>query len=159
MRVKNIIKIIVAIVICELAGVVGSFFTTPSISTWYATIQKPNFTPPNWLFAPVWVTLFALMGISSYLVWNKGIENKEVKTSISVFTIQLLLNVLWSFFFFWLQNPFYGLIEIIILWIAIAFTIYKFYKVSKSAGLLLIPYIIWVSIALTLNFYVWRLNI
>ncbi len=158
MKIKNIVKLIVSIVICQLAGVIGSLFTIPSISIWYSTIQKPSFTPPNWLFAPVWITLFTLMGISLYLVWNKGLKNKEEKLSLFIFFVQLVLNSFWSILFFGLKSPFFAFIEIIILWIAIAVTIFKFYKISKYAGLILIPYIVWVSIALTLNYYVWMLN-
>lgn len=159
MKIKSVFKFIVAIVICQLTGVIGSLFTTPFISTWYETIQKPAFTPPNWLFGPVWISLFTLMGISLYLIWNKRLENKKVKLSLLVFFVQLALNSLWSILFFGLQSPFYAFIEIIILWIAIAVTIFKFYKISRTAGLLLLPYIIWVCIALTLNYYVWILNL
>ena len=158
MKIKNIAKLIVAIVVCQVAGTIGSVFTFSSIPIWYATINKPSFTPPNWLFGPVWITLYTLMGISLYLIWNKGLENKEVKSSLFIFSAQLALNALWSILFFGLKSPFYAFIEIIILWIAITVTIFKFYKISKGAGLVLLPYIIWVSIALTLNFYVWILN-
>jgi len=151
-------KLEFAVVVCQLAGVLGSLFTSPQIPTWYATLQKPGFSPPNWLFAPVWIILFVLMGISAYLVWNKGLEYKEVKMSLLVFGIQLALNVLWSFLFFGLQSPFHAFIEIIILWATIAFTIVSFSKISKSAGLLLLPYILWVSFAMILNFYIWKLN-
>ena len=158
MKTKKISKLIIAIIICQSAGIIGSLFTTPSISTWYDTIQKPNFTPPNWVFGPVWITLFTLMGISLYLVWGKGLKNKDVKSSLFVFFFQLGLNSLWSILFFGLQSPFYAFVEIIILWVAIAVTIIKFYKISRNAGLILIPYIMWVSVALILNYYVWVLN-
>lgn len=148
------IKLIVAILICQLAGVIGSFFTMPSIPTWYAGLNKPSFSPPNWVFAPVWVTLFTLMGISLYLIWNKGFK----RLPITLFSIQLALNVAWSVIFFGLQSMFYAFIEIIILWISILITILSFYKVSKKAALLLLPYIVWVTIAMTLNYYVWILN-
>ena len=156
MKIK-ITKLILAILICQLAGIVGSIFTSPSIQTWYATLQKPVFTPPSWLFAPAWITLYTLMGISLYLVWNK--RDKRVKEAISIFFVQLVLNSIWSILFFGLQSPFLAFIEIIILWIAILFTILKFYRISKNAGLLLIPYIIWVSFALILNFSIWWLNL
>jgi len=158
MKIKNIPKLIVSVIICQSAGIVGSIFTSPSIQTWYTTLQKSSFTPPNWLFFPVWLTLYALMGISLYLVWNKGLKNKRVKNSLSLFGIQLILNTVWSFLFFGLRSPLLALIEIVILWIAIAVTILKFYRVSRKAALLLLPYIIWVSVALTLNFYIWILN-
>jgi len=156
---KNIGKFIFAILICQIIGGVGSFFTSPSIPTWYAGIRKPNFTPPNWVFAPVWITLFVLMGISAYLIWIKGLENRRVRVALLFFGIQLLLNALWSFLFFRLHSPLYAFVEIIILWLVIAITILNFMKISKIAGLLLFPYIIWVGFAAILNFYIARLNL
>jgi tryptophan-rich sensory protein len=159
MKMGKIVRFIIAILICQLAGIIGSLFTTPSIPTWYASLEKPSFAPPNWLFGPVWITLFTLMGISFYLVWNKGLKNKMIKKGLFIFGIQLFLNVLWSFLFFGLRSPLYGFIEIIVLWIAIGFTILKFYRISKNAALLLLPYIAWVSVAATLNYYIWILNV
>lgn len=158
---KNVpesIKLIVSITICLFAGFLGSFFTIPAIPTWYATLTKPSFAPPNWLFFPVWTTLFVMMGISLYLVWRRGLEGQQLKNALVVFAVQLILNVLWSAAFFGLRSPLSGLIEISILWISIAFTIMIFMKISRTAGLLLIPYIIWVSFAAILNFMIWRLN-
>jgi len=157
MKIK-ITKLILAILICQSAGIVGSIFTSSSVQTWYTTLQKPSFTPPGWFIGTVWIILYTLMGISLYLVWNKGLRNKRVKNSLYLFGLQLILNAVWSLLFFGLRSPFLALIEIVFLWVAIAFTILKFYKISKTAGLLLIPYIVWVSVALTLNFYIWRLN-
>lgn len=157
-NVSESIKLIFSIGICLFAGVLGSFFTTPAIPTWYATLNKPSFAPPNWLFFPVWTTLFVMMGISLYLVWRKGLEDHQVQNALIIFAVQLILNVLWSVAFFGLRSPLAGLIEISIMWISIAFTIMLFMKVSKTAGILLIPYIIWVSFAAILNFYIWRLN-
>jgi len=157
-NVSESIKLIFSIGICLFAGVLGSFFTTPAIPTWYATLNKPSFAPPNWLFFPVWTTLFVMMGISLYLVWRKGLEDQQVQNALIIFAVQLILNVLWSVAFFGLRSPLAGLIEISIMWISIAFTIMLFMKVSKTAGILLIPYIIWVSFAAILNFYIWRLN-
>jgi tryptophan-rich sensory protein len=156
---KNIFKLIISIIVCQLAGFIGSLFTTPNINTWYATLTKPSFNPPNWVFSPVWTTLFLLMGISLYLIWKQGFEKKNVKNAILIFGIQLILNILWSILFFGLQNPLLAFIEIIILWLAILFTILVFYRIKKSAAYLLIPYILWVSFAAILNFFLWRLNI
>jgi len=152
------LKLVVSILICQFAGFIGSFFTTPSIPTWYATLNKPFFTPPSWLFAPVWVTLYTLMGISAFLVWRKGLSDQHVRTASIVFAVQLILNVLWSGVFFGFRSILAGLIVIVILWIAILLTILNFYKISTTAGLLLIPYILWVSIAAALNFSVLILN-
>lgn len=155
---NKIVKLVAAILVCQVAGFIGSFFTAPSIPAWYASIEKPAFTPPNWVFAPVWTTLFVLMGISLYLVWDRGFERKDVKFAVYVFGVQLFLNILWSLLFFGLQNPLLALIEIVLLWIAILVNIVFFYRISKRAGVLLIPYIVWVSLAAFLNYGVWVLN-
>ncbi|MBN1940756.1 MAG: tryptophan-rich sensory protein [Candidatus Diapherotrites archaeon] len=154
----DFLKLAVSIVICLCAGFIGSFFTSPNIPTWYASINKPFFNPPNWIFAPVWTILFILMGISLYLVWSKGLQAKGVKIAIAIFAAQLVLNTLWSILFFGLQNPFFAFIEIIVLWIFILLSIIKFYPISRKAALLLLPYICWVSFALLLNYFVWILN-
>ena len=153
-----VIKLVISIVICQLAGLIGSLFTTPSIPTWYAMLKKPSFTPPNWLFAPVWTTLFVLMGISAFLVWRKGLNDKQVKISLCIFGAQLILNILWSVMFFGLKSPLAGFIDISILWLVILFTILNFFKISKTAGILLVPYILWVSFAAILNISIMILN-
>ncbi|MFC1787284.1 TspO/MBR family protein [Halobacteriota archaeon] len=159
MKIKNIPKLVYSIVICQLAGIIGAFFTSPSISTWYAALEKPSFNPPNWLFSPVWITLFILMGISLYLIWSQGTKTKYFKIAITFFGIQLALNILWSIIFFGLKSPFFAFIEIVILWIAILATIFKFSKISKTAAYLLIPYLLWVSFAAVLNFSIWVINL
>jgi len=151
-------RLILSIVICQLAGVLGSVFTMPAIAEWYATLQKPWFTPPNWLFGPVWISLYTLMGIALYLVWAKGFREKKSKIALGIFTVQLALNALWSFLFFGLRSPLLGLAGIIPLWILIALNIWAFWRIDKRAGYLLVPYIAWVSIATALNYYVWILN-
>jgi len=156
---RKLIKIIISILLCQGAGAIGSLFTSSAISTWYATLQKPSFNPPNWIFAPVWTILFLLMGVSLYLIWGKGLENKKVKIALLIFGVQLVLNIFWSFLFFGLQSPLYAFIEIIILWLAILLTIITFYKISKSAAYLLLPYIFWVSFASILNFSILILNL
>lgn len=154
----NITKLIVSILICQLAGFIGSIFTAPSIPTWYASLKKPGFSPPNWVFAPVWIILFLLMGISLYIIWNRGLEHEKVKSAIIIFSVQLILNILWSFLFFGLKSPFLAFLEIILLWLVILINIIRFYNISKTAGLLLLPYILWVSFAAVLNFFIWWLN-
>lgn len=154
----NIFKLITSIVICLLAGIIGSVFTASSIETWYALLEKPAFNPPSWLFSPVWTILYILMGISLYIVWEKGLEYPGVKLGMTLFGIQLVLNTVWSILFFGLQAPFYAFIEIIFLWIMILLTILQFRKISKKASYLLIPYILWVSFAAVLNYYIWILN-
>lgn len=154
---KDIPKLAASIGICFLAGVVGSIFTVSAIPNWYATLAKPFFAPPNWVFAPVWTTLYILMGTSLFLVWRKGF-NKKTKSAIGIFGIQLALNVLWSLAFFGLKSPIAGFIVIIALWAAIAAAIMKFMKIEKNAGLILTPYIAWVSIAAALNLSIVLLN-
>jgi tryptophan-rich sensory protein len=158
MKTKNFISVLVCIIICELAGMIGSIFTTPAINGWYAGLVRPFLNPPNWIFAPVWTLLFALMGVALFLVWKKGIKSKEVKMAVKVFGLQLILNVLWSIIFFGLHNPAWAFGEIVILWLAILWTIVTFYKISKPASYLLIPYILWVSFASYLNLSLWLLN-
>jgi tryptophan-rich sensory protein len=148
----------VSIAVCELAGVVGSIFTVRKIPTWYAALKKPSFRPPNWLFGPVWTVLYLLMGIAAYLIWQEGSENSAVLNAMVVFGIQLVLNVLWSAVFFGLESPFGGLIVIAALWGAILLTIIRFLPVSVAAGLLLLPYIAWVSFAAVLNVAIYVLN-
>jgi len=151
-------KFIFAVVVCLMAGFIGSFFTTPSIPTWYASLNKPSFNPPNWLFAPVWTTLFILMGIALFLIWQNNFKNKKRLSAFVIFGLQLLLNICWSFLFFKLHSPFWALIEILILWFFILLTIIKFFKINKAAGILLIPYLLWVSFASFLNFFIYKLN-
>ncbi|MDO8558880.1 MAG: TspO/MBR family protein [bacterium] len=178
----KVIKFIISIGICEAAGAAGSIFTIPAIKNWYAFLEKPSFSPPNWLFAPAWTILYFLMGVSLYLVWAKnwGIEVKagqaQQKTwnpiskklwtgswreenAIAIFVVQLILNILWSVIFFGLKSPGMAFFEIIMLWFAILYTIVNFYRISKPAGLLLLPYILWVTFAAILNFAAWQLNL
>lgn len=158
MKINNVLKLVIAIVISELAGIIGSVFTAPSIAGWYATLAKPALNPPAWVFGPVWTTLFALMGIAAFLVWRKGLDRRDVKIALGIFIGQLVLNALWSIIFFGLHSPGGALIEIVILWLAILATIIAFYKISKPAAWLLVPYILWVSFAAYLNYSIWMLN-
>ena len=156
---KEVLKLIASIIVVFIAGAIGNFFTLSEITTWYTTLTKPTWTPPNWVFGPVWTTLYILMGIALYLVWSSGLDRKDVKIAIVVFFVQLILNTLWSLVFFGMHSLFGGLVTIVILWIAILVNIILFYRISKPAGLLLVPYIIWVSIASYLTYSVYLLNI
>jgi len=151
------IKLILFILVIELIGVLGSFFTTPSINTWYAQLIKPSFNPPNWIFAPVWTALYALIGIALYLIWESN-KKKERRCALVFFSLQLAFNFLWSVIFFYLHLPLLAFIEILILWFLILLTIIKSLKVQKWAGYLLIPYLLWVSFASVLNFSIYYLN-
>jgi benzodiazapine receptor len=155
---KEILRLIVSIVIVFLAGAVGTVYTLKEITTWYVSLAKPGWTPPNWAFGPIWTTLYVLIGISLFLVWREGLDRKDVRIALVVFAIQLILNVVWSLVFFGTHNIFGGLVLVILLWISILANIIVFYRISKPAGLILIPYLIWVSIASYLNYIVFLLN-
>ncbi|HVY72651.1 MAG TPA: TspO/MBR family protein [Candidatus Paceibacterota bacterium] len=158
MSFKNALALVGWILLAEAAGAVGSLVTVPSILAWYATLARPELAPPNWVFGPVWTTLFLLMGIAAFLVWRTRTRAKGSTKALWAFAIQLALNVLWSFLFFGLHSPGGAFVEIILLWAAILYTIVLFAKVSKPAAYLLIPYIAWVSFAGYLNFMIWVLN-
>lgn len=158
-KARSAVELVLFILFCEIAGVVGSLFTAPSIPEWYAGLRKPDIAPPNWVFAPVWTTLYALMGIALFVVWRKTFGKGLGRVGISIFMLQLALNVLWSYLFFGLQSPFLGLIEIVFLWFAIAATVALFSRISRIACLLLLPYLAWVSFAGYLNYMLFILNI
>jgi benzodiazapine receptor len=157
-RARDVVRLVVSIVVCQLAGGIGAIFTSPAIPTWYASLEKPAFQPPNWLFFPVWTTLYTLMGIAAFLVWRKGLDLSRVRVALGIFAVQLVLNTAWSIVFFGAQELFGALIVIAILWIVILINIVTFWRISKVAGALLIPYILWVSFASLLNYSVWVLN-
>jgi benzodiazapine receptor len=152
------LKLAASVAVCMLAGLVGSIFTTPKIHGWYAGLNKPAFTPPNWIFGPVWTALYVLMGIALFLVWRQGFTERRVKIALLVFMLQLVLNVLWSFAFFGLESPWAGLIVIAALWALIVATIASFMQSSRAAAFLLVPYLLWVSFAAVLNASIYLLN-
>jgi translocator protein len=158
-KTKNVPALIGFIILAQLAGVIGSVFTSGSVDTWYPALNKPSFTPPSWLFGPVWITLFTLMGISAYLIWRKGWANPQVKSSLRIFFFQLILNALWSILFFGLHWLSWAFVEIAALWLLILLMILKFRKISPAAGYLQIPYLLWVTFAGILNLSIWILNV
>ncbi len=158
MKLKGFLKFLFVLALCQSAGAVGSLFTIPAIPEWYAHLQKPSFSPPNWVFAPVWTTLFTLMALAAWQVWMKGLKEPLVRTALASFLAQLALNSLWSFLFFGLRSPFYALLEIFVLWSMILVTILQFLRISKTATLLLAPYLLWVSFACSLNLGIFLLN-
>jgi translocator protein len=152
-------RILVMVVTCLAIGFLSGQVTKAAILTWYVTIEKPSFNPPNWIFAPVWTALFVLMGVAGGLVWHRIETDREVvKKALLFFTIQLVLNALWSYLFFGLHNPMLAFFEIILLWLLIYETYSKFVKIDKIAGYLLLPYLAWVSFAMVLNGSIWWLN-
>lgn len=154
----NYKKLIASILICQAAGIIGSFFTISSIDSWYATLNKPSFNPPSWLFGPAWITLYFLIGIALYLVWNMERRDKIWKNAIAIFSVQLILNAAWSIIFFGMEQPLLAGFEIIILWVFILLTIIYFGKLNKTAAYLLVPYICWVTFASVLNWAIVTLN-
>ena len=170
LKTKNdILKLAVSLAVPLLAGFIGSIFTTPQITTWYASLNKPFFNPPNWLFGPVWTILFLLMGFALFLVWIKESKSKKrssdyikfhllKKYALLVFGIQIVLNTLWSFLFFGLENPVLGIIGISVLIAAIITNIVLFYKIEPKSAYLLLPYIAWVLFATILNIAIAVLN-
>ncbi len=152
------LKLIGSLIICQFAGFLGSIFTRPSVGTWFAALRRPSFAPPNWLFSPVWISLFVLMGVSAFIVWRRGVSDRRVRVALGIFAVQLVLNISWSFLFFGLKSPAAAFIEILVLLIAIFWTVLSFFQISPVAALLLVPYLLWVSFAAVLNFSFWRLN-
>ena len=156
---QKILRIATVIMTCLAVGYISSIVTRENIPTWYALINKPFFTPPNWVFAPVWTLLYIMMGFAAGSVWNKiDTDEANVKKAFLFFLIQLALNALWSFLFFGLQNPFLASIEIILLWLMIFETYKQFKTIDKLAANLLLPYLVWVSYATLLTISVWYLN-
>ena len=158
MKLPSFFKLIIAIVVCELAGGIGSLVTISAIPTWYAALAKPALNPPSWIFGPVWTTLYLLMGIAAFLVWKQGWDRRDVRKALAVFGLQLVLNAVWSIIFFGLHSPLWALVDLVAMWLAIVWTMTLFYRISKPAMWLLLPYVLWVSFAAYLNYSIWILN-
>lgn len=156
--IRDPFKLVVSIILCNLAGFLGTFATQTGPGSWYDLLVKPPFNPPSFVFAPVWTTLFVLMGIALYLVWMEGTSRPEVRTALGVFGVQLVLNVLWSYAFFAFRSPLLGLIDIVLLWAAIAATIVLFFRINRTAAYLLVPYLLWVTFATVLTYSILLLN-
>ena len=155
---KNILKTIGCIVLCQLAGLIGSIFTFEAIPTWYAALNKPPLNPPNWVFGPVWTILYTLMGISLFLLWKKGDSGIKIKPAVIIFIIQLILNSAWSIVFFGVKSILGAFILITFLWLAIFINMIQFNKISKTAAYMLLPYLLWVSFASYLNLSIYIHN-
>ncbi|MDA0208409.1 MAG: tryptophan-rich sensory protein [bacterium] len=155
---KKALQLITAILICQMAGIVGSIFTSPSIDAWYETLTFPPLRPPNWLFGPVWILLYTLMGISVYLIYTGKKKKKARKAAVQLFAAHLVLNAVWSIVFFGTNELWLSLLIILALTAFIIALIRSFYPLSKSAAYLLVPYLLWVSFATYLNAGIWLLN-
>lgn len=154
---SNIFKLIVSLIIPLSVGAVAGMFTSQAVPTWYASLNRPSFSPPNWVFGPVWTSLYILLGISFFLIWKESSSPKR-NLAIKIFAIQMLLNFAWSFIFFYFNMIGIALIEIILLWFSIVAMIYLFYKIKPLAAYLNIPYLLWVSFASILNVGYYFLN-
>lgn len=149
--------LIISTALCFLAAALGFLVTTPALRQWYPSLDKPAWTPPDGVFAPVWTALYLSMAIAAWMVWLRH-PSREVALALRLFAVQLVLNVAWSALFFGLRSPAAGLAGIVLLWCAILATSVAFHRVASIAGWILVPYLVWVSFAAALNFAVWRLN-
>lgn len=143
------------ILLCLAAGAIGGWATRPAIADWYRVIAKPDWTPPDWLFAPVWTLLYVMMAVAAWLVWQ---SRRNVAPALALFFVQLALNLAWSLIFFGLRAPGLAALEIAALWVFIVLTMVAFFRRVTAAGLLFVPYLAWVSFAAALNVAIWRLN-
>lgn len=154
---RQVLVLILIILICFGVAWIGSSATMPSIPNWYASLRKPNWTPPNWLFSPVWTFLYLSMAVAAWLVWRRaGLLGAALP--LALFGIQLGLNLAWSIIFFGLKNIGLAMVDIVLLWLAIAATTFAFWRVSVLAGWLFVPYLAWVTFAAVLNFSIWNMN-
>ncbi len=148
------LALLVALALPQLVGTIGAYFTAQSVRSWYPRLHKPSWRPPSKVFDPVWISLYVCMGTASYLVWVDGMHT----IALALYAVQLVLNGLWSPLFFGLRSPLAGLIDIILLWCAILLTVVAFFPISVWAGILLLPYLLWVTFATALNYTIWRMN-
>jgi tryptophan-rich sensory protein len=155
---KNILILGGCILACLCAGFVGSVFTTPAIGSWYAFLNKPTFNPPAWIFAPVWTSLYILMGIALFLIYEKIKANKLAKQGVIVFAVHLVFNLSWSIVFFGAKTIPLAFANIVILWLMIVYLVVIFWRIDKRASILLWPYLAWVSFASVLNYSIMMLN-
>ncbi len=155
---RDLLKLLISLAVTYAVAYAGSAYSRPEINTWYAELRKPAFNPPGWVFMPVWTVLYTLMAIAAYLVWQSRVHNRFKVLALSVYLVQLGLNFLWTYLFFAMRQPSYALLNIVALWLMIAITMTLFTRISRVAGLLLVPYLAWVTFAAILNSEIWRLN-
>lgn len=158
-RDRPILALAVAVLVVEVVGASGAIFTARGLAAWYATLQRPALAPPNWVFGPVWTTLFALMGVAVWLVWRSIDRNPRlVPLALGLFAVHFAVNLAWSAVFFGMQAIGPGLAVILVLWVLILATMWTFGRIDRRAAVLLIPYLLWVSFAAYLNYRFWVLN-
>jgi len=156
-RVRDVLGLVVSLTACYGAAVVGGLFTAGAVRDWYPTLAKPPWNPPAWVFGPVWTVLYGMMAVAVWLIWRQR-RQRPVAAPIALFAVQLALNAAWSPLFFGLHRPDLALADIVLLWGALAATVWLFFRRRALAGVLLTPYLLWVSFAAALNFAIWRLN-
>lgn len=154
---RDLVALLVAVAVPLAVGALGSLATSAGVDAWYPTLRRPAWTPPSWVFAPVWTLLYVAMGVAAWLVWRRGIQRPLVRAGLAAFAVQLALNLAWPALFFGLRSPGWALLDIIALWAAIAVTMALFLRASLLAGLLLVPYLAWVTYALALNAAIWAM--
>lgn len=155
---RTALSFIVAVLIPEAVGALSGWATRSGVRTWYVDLEKPAFTPPSWVFAPAWITLYFLMGVASWLVWRQGADRPEVRAALGLYAAQLVLNGLWSLLFFGARRPGIALVEIVVLFVLIVATTWRFFPLSRAAGWLMVPYAAWVAFATALNAGIWWMN-
>ncbi len=158
MKFNKTAALCISIIVPLAVGAIAGIITSPEIDGWYRSLRKPGFNPPDWIFGPVWTLLYITMGISVYLIWKINTTTELKKKAVFIFGLQLLFNFLWSILFFYFHLVFLALIDILILWGLILYMIYIFRKIKPTAGLMNIPYLLWVSFATALNISIWALN-
>jgi benzodiazapine receptor len=156
-RAQSLIALMVALLLCYGAAAVGGLASTGGGGTWYADLEKPSWTPPSWVFGPVWTALYGMMAVAAWLIWQDR-RRRRVAAPILLFAVQLALNAAWSPLFFAMHRPGLAFADIVLLWLALMATVWLFLRRRAIAGLLLVPYLLWVSFAAALNFTIWRLN-
>lgn len=154
----RIFRLVVALIVPLIVGAIGGLATSSSLTDWYPTLQKPAWTPPNWVFGPVWTALYLMMGFAAWRVWMVGLLNRPVRLALILFGVQLALNLGWSLLFFGLQRPLLGLVDIVVLDVVLTITLIAFLRVDRLAGFLLAPYLMWSWFATALNSSLWWLN-
>ncbi len=154
---RDVLGLVFFLVLCLAVSGIGAAVTATSVGTWYPTLQKPAFNPPDWVFAPVWTTLYILMAIAGWRVWRRA-RSKTARQALTAFAVQLALNLAWSFVFFGFQQIGLALIEILILLLAIVVNTILFWRIDRLAGVLFVPYVLWVGFATVLNASLWWLN-
>jgi len=151
-------SLVAVVLCCELAGASGVLLSGDGVSVWYPTLVKPSFTPPSWVFGPVWTALFAMLGVAAWLVWRAGLDRRSVRVTLALFLAQYAVQVAWSAVFFGLRWPAGGLAVIAVLWVGVVATVGAAVRVDRRAAVLLVPYLAWVSFAAVLNYRLWQLN-